>query len=116
MSNIHEKEGLATTVHGVLSKYGRNSDIISSTVKRLIKKLRDTGPSSDIRYSGLPSRNCLTENSEPVRESVCENSWTSIQHRNQKVCNSVFVLKLAPSSSNDSSTEAYWPRTLKKIR
>ena len=65
-------EVLAATVRNFHTKYGRNSDLNSSTVKRLIKKFRETGSISDLRHSGRPSTIRSTQNIEAVRESVAE--------------------------------------------
>lgn len=40
-------EGLVAIVRNFRTKYGRNSDLTSSTVKRLIKKFKETGSISD---------------------------------------------------------------------
>lgn len=78
-------EGLAATVRNFRTKYGRNSDLTSSTVKRLIKKFRETGSISDLRHSGRPSTSRSTQNIEAVRESVAESPGTSIRHRGQEL-------------------------------
>ncbi|CAK9813004.1 hypothetical protein ANTPLA_LOCUS7629 [Anthophora plagiata] len=78
-------EGLAATVCNLRTKYGRNSDVTSSTVKRLINKFRETGSISDLRHSGCPLTSRSTQNIEAVRESIAESPGTSIRHRAQEL-------------------------------
>ncbi|XP_036185884.1 DDB1- and CUL4-associated factor 16 isoform X2 [Myotis myotis] len=78
-------EGLAATVRNFRTKYGRNSDLTSSTVKRLIKKFRETGSISDLKHPGRPSTSRSTQNIEAVRESVAKSPGTSIRRRGQEL-------------------------------
>ena len=78
-------EGLAVTVHNFRTKYGQNSDLTPSTVKRLIQKFRETGSISDLRHSGHLSASRSIQNIKAVCESVVENLGISIQHRGQEL-------------------------------
>ena len=78
-------EGLAATVRNFRTKYGRNSDLTSLTVKRLIKKFRKTGSISDLKHSGRPSTSRSTQNIEAVRKSVAESPGTLIRHCGQEL-------------------------------
>ncbi|KAK0166333.1 hypothetical protein PV328_004759 [Microctonus aethiopoides] len=78
-------EGLAATVRNFRTKYGRDSNLNSSTVKRLIKKFRETGSISDLKHSGRPSTSRSAQNIDAVRESLAESPGTSIRHRCQEL-------------------------------
>lgn len=78
-------ESLAATVRNFRTKYGRNSNLTSSTVKRLIKRFKDTGSICDLTHPGRPSTSRSKQNIEAVRDSVVENPETSIRHRSQEL-------------------------------
>jgi len=102
-------ESLAAAVRKFHTKYGRNSVLTSSTVKRLIEKFRETGSVGDAKHTGRPKTSrsnvnmsicqyvnmsicqyvnmsiCQYVNIEAVRESVGENHGTSIRHRGQEL-------------------------------
>lgn len=56
-------------------KYGRNSDLTSSNVKRLLNQFRETDSISDLGLSGL-STSRSTERIKAIRESDEERSGT----------------------------------------
>ena len=70
-------ESLKATVRKFCTKYGRNSDLTSSVVNRIIEKLRQTVPTGDAKQTGCPKRSRLTVNIDTVRESVEENTERS---------------------------------------
>ncbi|CAH2099545.1 unnamed protein product [Euphydryas editha] len=70
---LKNNESLATVVQKLHIKYGRNSVLISSTVKRLIEKFRETGSVGDTKYSGRPKTNYSNVNIKVVRERDVEN-------------------------------------------
>lgn len=77
-------EDLATTVCNFRTKYNRNSNLISSILKRLIKEFRETESISDLKHPDHPLTSS-TQNIEAVRESVAESPETLIQHHDQKL-------------------------------
>lgn len=78
-------ESLAATVRKFRTKYGRNIDLSSSTVKRLIAKFRNTGSIGDAKHTGRPKTRRSDVNIEAVRDSVGENPRTSIRRRGQEL-------------------------------
>ena len=82
---LKNNESLAAAVRKFHTKYGRNSVLTSSTVKRLIEKFRETGSVGDAKHTGRPKTSRSNVNIEAVRESVGENPGTSIRHRGQEL-------------------------------
>lgn len=78
-------ECLAAVVRKFHTKYGRNSVLTSSTVKRLIEKFRETGSVGDAKHTGRPKTSRSNVNIEAVRASVGDNPWTSIRRRGQEL-------------------------------
>ena len=78
-------ESLAAAVRKFHTKYGRNSVLTSSTVKRLIEKFRETGSVGDAKHTGRPKTSRSNVNIEAVRESVGDNPGTSIRRRGQEL-------------------------------
>ena len=76
---LKNNENLAATVRKFYTKYGRNSVLTSSTVKRLIEKFREVGSVRDVKHTGRPKTSCSNVNVEAVRESVAENPRTPIR-------------------------------------
>lgn len=66
-------ECLAAVVRKFHTKYGRNSVLTSSTVKRLIEKFRETGSVGDAKHTGRPKTSRSNVNIEAVRASVGDN-------------------------------------------
>ena len=63
-------ESLAATVRKFSIKYGRNIDLTSSTVKRVIGKFRETGSIGDAKHTGRPKTIRSNVNIEAVRAST----------------------------------------------
>jgi len=82
---LKNNESLAAAVRKFHTKYGRNSVLTSSTVKRLIEKFRETGSVGDAKHTGRPKTSRSNVNIKAVRESVGENPGTSIRHRGQEL-------------------------------
>jgi len=80
-----ENENLAATVRTFYAKYGRNSVLTSSTVKRLIEKFREVGSVGDAKHTGRPKTSCSNVNVEAVIESVAENPRTPIRRSRQEL-------------------------------
>lgn len=78
-------ECLAAVVRKFHTKYGRNSVLTSSTVKRLIEKFRETGSVGDAKHTGRPKTSRSNVNIEAVRASVGDNPGTSIRRRGQEL-------------------------------
>ncbi|GFS88335.1 52 kDa repressor of the inhibitor of the protein kinase [Nephila pilipes] len=74
---------LVATVRKFCFKYGRNSDLTSSVVKRVIEKFRQTGSIGDAKHTGRPKTNRSNVNIEAERESAGESPGTSIRYRGQ---------------------------------
>ena len=51
---LKNNKSLAAAVRKFRTKYGRNSVLTSSTVKRLIEKFRETGSVGDLKHTGRP--------------------------------------------------------------
>jgi len=83
--NLKNNENLAATLRKIYTKYGRNSVLTSSTVKRLIEKFREVGSVGDAKHTGRPKTSCSNVNVEAVRESVAENPQTPIRRRGQEL-------------------------------
>lgn len=54
VNDIYKKEKLSPTVHKIRTKYGQNIVLTSSTVKRVIEKLRKTGSIGDAKHIVRP--------------------------------------------------------------
>ena len=65
------------TVRKFHTKYRRNSDLISSTLKREIKKCRQSGSVGVAKHTGRLKESRAKGNVEAERESVGESSETS---------------------------------------
>ncbi|GFT56051.1 52 kDa repressor of the inhibitor of the protein kinase [Nephila pilipes] len=65
-------ESLVTIVRKSRTKYGQDSYLTSSLVKRVIEKLRQTGSIGDAKPSGRPKASRSTVNIEAVSERVSE--------------------------------------------
>ena len=67
---LKRNENLAATVRKFYTKYGQNSVLTLSTLKRLIEKFREIGLVGDAKHTGLPKTSCSNVNVKVVRESV----------------------------------------------
>ncbi|GFS44631.1 52 kDa repressor of the inhibitor of the protein kinase [Nephila pilipes] len=67
---------ISTRVRKFRAKYGWNSDLTSSTVKRVIEKFKQTGLIDDAKHTGHPKTNRSNVNMEAVPESVGESPGT----------------------------------------
>lgn len=63
------KVTLVATVRTFRTKYGRNIDLTSSTVKRLIEKFKKTGSTGDAKHTGRPKTSRSDVNIEAVRDN-----------------------------------------------
>ncbi|GFT07565.1 52 kDa repressor of the inhibitor of the protein kinase, partial [Nephila pilipes] len=68
-----------------VQKYGWNSDLTSSPVKRVIEKSRQTGSIGDAKNTGHPKTCRSNANIEAVCENVDESPGTSIRHGGQEL-------------------------------
>lgn len=82
---LKSNESLAGTVRKFRAKYGRNINLSSSTVKRLVAKFRESGSINDVHSTGRPKTSRSNGNIESVRQNVREHPGTSIRHRGQEL-------------------------------
>ena len=67
---------MGATVRKFCTKHGRNSNVTSSTVKRVIQKCRHTGSIGNAKHGGRPKTNRSNVNIEAVPESIGEGPGT----------------------------------------
>ena len=102
---LKNNANLAATVQKFYTKYGRNSILTSSTVKRLIEKFREVGSVGEAKHTDRPKTSCSNVNVEAVHESVAENSGTPIRRRGQEL--QITISSLQQILTKDLCLHAY---------